>query len=315
MIAGMDSVVSLLDEAEVPVRRATVREIEYVVDGRLHSAVIHRFAQLPANLPEPPVNSRMLLFCAAASKRARDRALNRSDVDLVVEHPREVVLAGRHIVTPRVDHRPRRRPYTIGAIIRMVILADHPLKQREIGDALMVSQQAVSRALSQVDYLEPGECPLSRAERAQLLERWIIPAPISGEVSHWYTLDSPREAVGAIAALAADLEVGAFAAGELAAEHYRPWRVPNSALIYADELFDLTDAGVSRALPAEANVTLQVPQDPTILATARWWCDQRPGGPQVRCFADPVIALQDLATRSEYDDGAEGQLRDWIISR
>ena len=306
----MQPVASILADAGIDVVTATAREISYISGGRQVTSIIKRYDRLPSRPPASPTGKRLLLAARSAGAAARAQA-TAADVDLVIDEPREIVLSGHTYVKATLNPRPRRSPYLQSAVERILCLAHGPLEQLAIADGLGTSQQTVSAILKRksLDASRPSPTPIRAALVDNALKNYT-PAP--PEETYWYGLATPRDQASAAINCARDLEVAAFASGEIAADELEPWRVPVRSLIYTTELIDLTDARLVRSDAANATLIQRVSDDPTVIATAQWWLDCR--GPSTIPTVDPVIALIDLAAAPDPDDGAVERFREWIIA-
>lgn len=143
-----------------------------------------------------------------------------------------------------------------------------------------------------------------------MLASWIDGYRPSYEETYWYGLAPIVEQVERTVGSVRDLGVSGFAGGEVAADRLRPWRVPTEALVYCDELLDLTYDDLVPANADDATLTLRVSGDTTLSATARWWWNEMG---RSAFTVDPVNALWDLRTgRRDPGDGAIEELHDWI---
>ncbi|BDB42099.1 hypothetical protein Mkiyose1665_56930 [Mycobacterium kiyosense] len=187
------------------------------------------------------------------------------------------------------------------------------LRQRDIADAIAVSQQAVSK-MTEKDPL-PGTPMTSAARREILMKLASVPADSGLVETYWYGMDPVVEQVRSATRLGAELTVRILAGGEVAADVLQPWRVPTRGLVYAEELVDLSEFGLVEATAEEATLTVRVPADPTVWTTASWWLRVSDRQRSDIITVDPVIALQDLSDGVDLGDGAPQRLGDWIVHR
>jgi len=301
----MISVAAVLTDAGARVLGGSPHQIEYAHDGRLVTAEIARFDVLPTRISQTPRRAdRLLVVCSTASPHARRAALSRPATDVVIEHPREVVLSGRTYVGGQEPARVRRAGFGQAAIERVLLLSSR-MRQADIAAAAGVSQQAVSKVSADWPAVMTVE------DRRARLERWLSRYRPTVEETWWYGLDPVGDQVRAVVAYAGgELEVDVAVGGEVAADAIRPWRVPTRGLVHSAEFIDLTPIGLVAAGPEDATLTLQVGDDPTVGTTARWWSTR---GGLNSVVVDPVMALWDLTRGRDIGDGAAEEMRDWIV--
>jgi hypothetical protein len=133
--------------------------------------------------------------------------------------------------------------------------------------------------------------------------------------TYWYSVDPVVEQARSAINLGNDLAVRVLAGGEVAADALRPWRIPTRGLVYATEPIDLSVVGLVQVTAEEATLTVRVPADPTVWATASWWHRVTDGEHAGIPTVDPVVVLEDLAEGNVADDGARQRLIDWIVMR
>lgn len=304
----MASVAAELSRVGVRVLTGTASELTYIsTAGRPVTVDIGRFHQLPSSLPLAQHGRRTLVVADLATPRAIQHARERGDVDLIIQTPHLVVLSGRTYIGERESASSSHPDYNRGALERVLVLTPDVMSQAELGAAAGgITQQAVSHLTRRYRLPAP---PLNAAQRRELLGEALTQHPPTEE-TYWYGLEPLSEQVRAVIDYAHELEVPALAGGEIAADRMRPWRIPSTAVVYTNELLDLTDADLVPAPSAEeSTLTLRVSDDPTVIATGQWWNSiNDTTGPVT---VDPVIVLRDLRSRLA-DDGAVEELRDWI---
>ena len=308
-LCGVVSVAMELVNVGVRVVAGTAREITYLdVSGMPVTVGIVRFVRLPNSVPRVWGVRRMLAVAETASPRAIENARQRDDVDLVIQAPHLVVLSGVTYVGEVADSEGvRGQDYTRGAIERVLVLARGAMTQAELGSVVGVSQQGVSHLVRR--HCLPA-APLTTGQRRELLDVVCRRPEPPVEETYWYGLAAVREQARAVIGYAGELEVPALVGGEVAADRMRPWRVPTSVVIYTDELLDLTDADLVRGSSTDdATLTLRVSDDPTVVATGRWW--NSINGATGLGTVDPVMVLRVLRSRHA-DDGAVEELSEWI---
>ncbi|MEN4464256.1 hypothetical protein ABFV47_25140 [Mycolicibacterium fortuitum] len=259
---------------------------------------------------------RILVVCDTISEQARAALLAEGDVDLSVGSTGELVLSGTTYRAPAVA-RPHRgageRSWRRRAAERICVLTGEHLRQSDLAAAIAVSQQAISKMVER----EPlPDTPMAEDSRQEFLVAMTSTPTDDGRVeTYWYGTDPVTDQVRSAIQLGAELTVRVLAGGEVAADALAPWRVPTHGLVYSEELIDLTDLGLVQATAEEATLTVRVPADPTVWATATWWNQvtdtQRSGIVTV----DPVVVLQDMSAGADVGDGAPRRLGDWIAVR
>lgn len=324
------SVPEILDEAGLQVLGGTAHEIRYrsgagartveLVDLSSAAPLTRRQVEREAALGN---RKRTLLICEKATDDARRWVLDTGAIDLAITSTGEVIVEGRSYNGPRQHERTRRAPKpSRAAVHRVCMLATTPLRQVDMARAVGVSQQAIA-TMAKVAEFPPT--PMEPTARRETLAQWAAtgswaPKQPSLVRTHWYGLESPLRLAQAAVELAGELEVQTAVTGEVAADQLHPWRVPTRADIYASELIDLTVVGMHEATEVEANLTLLVPADETVLRTAAWWSRERaateryPSKPHLPT-ADPVIVLRDLEAVTPLADGAAEAMSEWIAAR
>lgn len=271
-----------------------------------------------------PANPRAIPDIAAFPRRNRDNvryppapwAAQAVSVDMSVGESAELMLSATPFRTPgggqphRAGSERRRRRR---AAERVCVLARHQLCVRGIAAALGLSAQAVSRMWGRVPL---ARTPMSGRERAQYLAALCcVPVDDGLNETYWYSPDPVVAQVRDAIELADGLGVRALAGGEVAADALRPWRMPTRGLVYAAEPIDLSVLHLVEATADEATLTVRVPVDATVWATAAWWHRVTDGQHGGITTVDPVVVLQDLTWGPGLDDGARARLINWIAGR
>ena len=191
---------------------------------------------------------------------------------------------------------------------RLCVLTRHRLRPLDIAAVVGMSPQVMS------EIRVPPDTPMSGAERRKHLtalsavrDDWIE--------TYWYSVDPVQEQVGRAIKIGDERGVWVLAGGEVAADVWRPWLMPTRGLVYAEELIDLADCNLVEVAADDATLTLRVPSDPTIWATAAWWRRVTRGEHGDIATVDPVVVLEDLATGTAAGDGGRERLIDWIVGR
>jgi hypothetical protein len=260
---------------------------------------------------------KLFLVVARATSHLTQLA-NASVVHLLAVDERRLIVDGTDYSTtinqePTPDHIPLRRrgrpPWIRWAIERLLLLSPQPLPQTILASHLHTTPQAVSKALKGHEYVEPAEGGWTVHRRQELLTRFLdeYPGP-GGACTYWYGLDAPTGQITDARQLCRDMDVDCLQTGDIAADHYAPWRMPVTAALYMRELLDFVPAGFSVASHEEYTFTATVPEDPTLWRTAAVLTDSTPE------FVDPIIALHDVMHGEGTDalDAAE-HLQDAIL--
>ncbi|AEF35242.1 conserved hypothetical protein [Mycolicibacter sinensis] len=206
------------------------------------------------------------------------------------------------------DRRRHRR-----AAERVCVLTRHHLRQRDIAAALGVSRQALAQIVGPVPL---PQTPLSPAERRKCLAAlWPFPVDDGDIETHWYSVDPVVEQVRGAIEFGGERAVRVLAGGEVAADVLRPWLLPTRGLVYATESIDLAGCGLVEVTAEEATLTLRVPADPTVWATASWWNRVTDGEHAGVATVDPVIVCQDLPGGTVSGDLGRERLIDRIADR
>lgn len=205
---------------------------------------------------------------------------------------------------------PRRlrgpRPFSALAIARLLLASPLPRTQAALSASLGVSQAAVSLALKRLGPLVAREHGGWTAADPGSVFDWAVEAyPGAGGLTTYWWSDRP------LAAQAEDAKLGAgvLVSGDLAAEEWSGWRVPEHAVVYAARGFDPTAVGFAAASSEDYTIEITIPADPTLWSTAHAY---RAGEPT---FADPVLAGFDVLRTGTTGDQAEAvaQLREWAL--
>lgn len=308
---------TVLSEALVLLRRAGVR----ISGGNLESLslTLPNHAQVtvrvhPVDAPPPPAKLRSLLerperilIVSRRNGRAVDESARDNRMDLITLDPASVVIGGRQQldqdekVKSERAQRHGRAPWGRWAMERALVLSPAPMQQQHLADSAAISQPAVAKHLKNFTrWVHRVQGGWEVKDKRALLLQWLedYPGP-RGASTYWYSLDPlPEQAIKA-ASFAAFMAGEPLVSGDMAADVYAPWHLPDHVHIYVRQAVDLTDAGFIPASRGEATLTLTIPQDPTLWATAAG--SKHPGDLPL---ADPLIVLQDLR-RSEAVDSTD----------
>lgn len=207
--------------------------------------------------------------------------------------------------TPEVSSPRKQITWTQGAIIRLSILSPETLTQLEIADILGLSQPAIAKAAKSLEKkygfsLEPHRRPLPHALLSFLEKNY----PPHVSIRTYWRDSQPilGQAQQAIAAYSRH-QLWPLITGEVAADHYAAWKLPETAELYAEGPLDLENYGFLEVDPEAATLQIKITKDPTILATAHWWAEYTHQDRLL--YVDPVTAFIDMQ-RSALSDAREG---------
>jgi len=236
----------------------------------------------------------------------RDRLLiwNRKEIhspEAIAERHASMVVPGR-----------RRNPWGRWAIMRAYLLNGEPRSQVELAKETGVTQSAVSKSNSALDgFVVRSASGWSVTERLALWDAFMAEyAGPGGIATHWYGLDAVTDQSNAVVAAGASAGVQVLISGDSAADQLAPWRVPARAVVYAASWINLGKLGFAQTTEERATLTLTVPTDHTIWATATSW-SERNNTPTV----DPVLAAWDVRRTGGPDaDEAVSRIRDLVLA-
>jgi len=186
---------------------------------------------------------------------------------------------GRHVIEASTEPlqspafpAPRRGRPAWGTLALVHAMLDDltPRSQTALARETGLTQARVSQALARLDDL------VARRETGWVLEhpaaaaQWLAAHyPPPATAAGWLTLDEPAPATRAIADVLTHAGVNYAVTGQVAADLYAPWARPSRTTIWADRLVDLTAAGCTPVIVAEASVIIAVPDDPRALTRIR----------------------------------------------
>lgn len=165
----------------------------------------------------------------------------------------------------------RRAPWARYGVIRILALSSNPLTQVEIARRTGVTQAAVSQTMKHlVDQVERTPEGWKAVDRGALWDYFIqtYPGP-GGLVTYWLAIDDPTSQL-ARARHAAHKDT-LLVSGDLAADHYAPWRRPSRVVLYVSSMRSLEESGFAEVRANEASLEIRVAADPTIVPMAHYW--------------------------------------------
>lgn len=214
-----------------------------------------------------------------------------------------------HREEPTANPRPRgRRPYVRLAIARSLVLDPRPRRQAEIAFELGAPQSGVSHALKHLSgeggMVKRIDGGYAATDARTLWEHFMHRYPGPGGITTYWWHDAPLEdqahMVGKRAA--------PLVSGDLAARMIAPWRQPEHVTLYLGEGLDPSTLGFAMGSPDDYTLSITVPDDQTIFATA-----ERYGSP--RGYVDPLLAAYDAlktGTTGDQQEAAE-RVRDTVL--
>lgn len=266
-------------------------------------------------------NRRSLFVAQTATPGVLEQAAA-GQINILTAEPATLILAGvTYRSTPAVSLKPPSRhlgkpAWTRWAVARYLLLARAPARQHMIAEILRTSQQSVSNAARALgDHVSQSKQGLEATDKTQLLSRWIREYPgTGGQEFGWYSLDTIVEQVAHAAHVAHLFGADPLVSGDVAADHYAPWKLPAQGRLYINGPLDLADDGFVPAPLEEATLITCIPRDPsTRLLTELVPSSSRPDGISL---VDPAIALWDLTSSAAIDNEEAGlRLAEFITGR
>lgn len=226
------------------------------------------------------------------------------------------VISDRQVLSTQPDqkhpntYRPlsSRIPWGRFAVMRALLRDPRSRPQIQLAREAGITQAAVSKVLRELGPAAEHARRGSRPAAERLWTRFMTeyPGP-RGITSHWYSLEPPVQQI-------ANVQVrfpNVITSGDTGADRIAPWRVVNHALIYSRVGLDLAELGFAEAEADESTLSVTVPADRTVWATAQAWADNTPIAPHT---ADPVIIAHDVRRTGGSDaDEAVQRLHDAVF--
>ncbi|MGG5171871.1 ArsR family transcriptional regulator [Pseudarthrobacter sp. J1738] len=245
-----------------------------------------------------------LLIATPRPTKSLVQAAHSGQVDLVGLSPESLIIDGTELLLPQTGDTTLDPAAAQGkpawgryALIRSLLTATNPLKQRELAELCGTSQPAVVKNLKHLGNLvERTSQGWSSLDRERLLDLFLqtYPGP-GGAVTYWYGLGSVHEQSRRASDFAAEVSANPLASGDVAADVYAPWRLPSTATMYVSQMVDLGEAGFSPATKSEATFLSVIPEDQSLWRTA---------SPTIHDgfrLADPLLTLWELAQATAPD--------------
>lgn len=191
-------------------------------------------------------------------------------------------------------------PYGQFALLRALLLAAEPVTQHQLAAATSISQPAVSNALHALAPLATRNAAGWTLTDVEAAWERALAVPMNGVTMYWW---SNRPLTEQAAALPND----ALLSGDLAADRIAAWRIPEHVTAYVRAGVDLSRKGFSLGSSDDYTLSVTVPADKTVWATAAH--AGRPG------TADPVITARDVlhtGTTGDQHEAAD-RIRDVVL--
>jgi transcriptional regulator with XRE-family HTH domain len=183
----------------------------------------------------------------------------------------EIYNSSEHAV---VAATPRRRiPWARYGIVRLLALSSTALTQVDIARRTGVSQAAVSQTMSHLDNQVARTLKGWHAiDRGALWDYFMrtYPGP-GGLATYWLAIDDPASQLARVRQASRTPEKRNLVSGDIAADHYAPWRRPSRVVLYTSSMKSLHKAGFAEARAHEASLEIRVAADPTIAPMAGNW--------------------------------------------
>lgn len=233
----------------------------------------------------------------------------RGELHVLTESPLQLIIDGQHYRRSdasaasnesRSDAIWTRPAWVRWAVMRTLVVADHPIRQAELAARLHTTPQAVSKAVHRLrDWVTPSAGGLRATDKTGLLMRWIAeyPGP-GGQQFGWYSLEPAVKQSGRAFEIATLWDASPRLSGDVAADQLVPWKLPTTGRIYVKKSFDLEDDGFVPTSLEQATLVLCVPDDTTL------WSDIAGLNPRVAArpdLVDPAIVYWDVRQGKDVD--------------
>jgi len=224
----------------------------------------------------------------ALAEREPRLSLVSLDARRVVWRGKRMALTGGVVESHAKPVASRRRPWGRWALMRVLALTGEAHTQADLARMAGISQPAVSQVRDRLGSLVERTAVGWRVRDRSLVWDTFMDeyAGAGGISSYWYGLDPITQQTDKVLALADALGVDALLSGDSAADRLAPWRIPAAGVVYTRSALDLRRDAFAESEPANATMTVIVPADRTIWATAAAWSPVT--------TADPLIVAWDL---------------------
>ncbi|WP_344445023.1 hypothetical protein [Herbiconiux moechotypicola] len=204
-----------------------------------------------------------------------------------------------------------RKPWGRLALLRALIRTSEPRSQATLAAEIGVAQQAVALALPALASLgvERRDAGWAASDPGALWDKFMAEYPGPGGHSRRWSGAAPLDVqVERAEALARAKGTMTLLSGDLAADRQAPMRRPVTATLFATSDVDLSSRS-TLVEDGDETLTMIVPADPTVFATARAWV-----GPAT-VLTDPVITAWEVThSRGADRDDAVAQLKSTVLA-
>ena len=212
-----------------------------------------------------------------------------------------------HRPDARVSPAPRKgpKPYNRYALERALILDNRARQQVVLAEEIGAPQSAVSQSMKSMKRAFKNSIEHEpELDPWMLWEHFMAEYTGPGGITTYWWHDAPLQEQARML----KERTKALLSGDLAARVIAPWRQPEHVTIYLGEGFDPSTLGFALGTPSDYTLSITVPADKTIFATAKAFAPA-PG------YVDPVIAAYDVASTGTSDDENEAveRIRDQVI--
>lgn len=229
----------------------------------------------PRDIGEPPERNSLLVApvmsaAAASTARAQGWSVVCDEGPAWIRfHGGWIELKSDRQTDAVMPSRRRGRPgYGVFSVLRTMLALEGGATQSELAEFAKVSQPRVSQAIDMLRALGL----VMRAEHGWVvtdndaaIDWWIdhYPGP-AGLRTEWYGLDSVAQQAYQTYEFLTKQGAAPVVSGDVAADLISPWRTPRHALLYATRGADLTRIGLTPSRPADATLTVVLPDDPAV---------------------------------------------------
>ncbi|MGD8193062.1 hypothetical protein ACEXQB_001030 [Herbiconiux sp. P18] len=200
-----------------------------------------------------------------------------------------------------------KKPYNRFALERALLLDRRSRRQIDLAKEIGAPQSAVSQSLRSLNpAMSDFAGGMDVAEWSAFWDDFLAEYPGPGGITTYWWHDAPLEEQARRVREKAEVLVS----GDLAARAIAPWRQPEHVTLYLAEGFDPSTLGFALGTADDYTLSLTMPADKTIFATARAFAPA-PG------YVDSAIAAYDVgATGTSGDENeAAARIRDQVVRR
>ncbi|MEZ5322850.1 MAG: hypothetical protein R2698_12395 [Microthrixaceae bacterium] len=203
------------------------------------------------------------------------------------------------------------------AVVRLMVVSDHPMTGVAIAAAAEVTQPRASQILKQLAELDAVSATPDGyiGDPAKLLDLYrsrTRPHLVEPE-SYWYSTRPVTEQASRLQELATERATAIAFSADLGPDLLTPWRHPTVVIAYVADKLPVAEAGfVPAEGRADASIILRWADDHRLLSAIRSWVDEVDGYP----ITDPCQQWWDLLELGGEDRSeAADRLRSAIVAR